>query len=189
MLTQMAPIKISIRHAELTDAEMLTGLAARTFYDAFAATNTPENMEAYMSVAFTLEQLTAELSDPRSKFLIAEVDGAPSGYSKLLNGVAPECVTGMDPIEIARLYVEQKWLGSGVGRALMQACLDEARREGHQTIYLGVWEHNHRAQAFYRKWGFEFVGTHIFQMGDDPQTDLLMEQRLTGRGGNAKFAK
>lgn len=157
---------------------MLAELAARTFYDAFAETNTPENMQTYMLEAFTVSQLTAELSDPRARFLLAEVDGTPAGYAKLYTGAAPACITGANPIELARLYVEQQYLGAGIGNDLMRACLDEARSLGHQTIYLGVWEHNTRAQAFYFKWNFTVVGSHIFQMGDDPQIDWLMQRAL-----------
>lgn len=169
-------IQTNIRSASLADAELLTGLAARTFYDAFFETNTPENMQDYLSRAFTMQRVMDELSDPNSTFLIAEIDGEPAGYAKLKLSEPPGCVAGPRPIEIVRLYVEQKHLGNGVGGALMQACLDEARRVGYQTIYLGVWERNPRAQAFYRKWGFEVVGSHVFQMGDDPQTDLWMER-------------
>jgi diamine N-acetyltransferase len=171
-------MEMVIRRANSTDAEMLTRLAARTFYDAFASSNTPEDMQAYMSEAFNLKAIEGALTDPRAKFLIAEVGGEPAGYAKLYEGEVPECITGPDPIEIVRLYVEQRWLGSGVGRALMQTCLDEARRSGHQTIYLGVWEQNHRALAFYRKWGFEIVGSHILKVGDDTQNDWWMERRL-----------
>lgn len=171
-------MEIRIRGAVREDAEMLTALAARTFYDAFAETNTPENMEAYMSVAFTVERLNEELADENSRFLIAEVEGEPAGYAKLKYGDPPECIIGPNPIEIVRLYVEQKYLGVGVGGALMQACFDSAIKEGRQTIYLGVWENNPRAYAFYRKWGFEKVGEHVFQMGDDPQTDWWMSRRL-----------
>lgn len=167
-----------IRPATITDAEMLTGLAARTFYYAFADMNTSENMQAYMSKAFTRSQLTSELSDPQAKFLIAEVEGVPAGYAKLQAGTPPACVTGQKPVELVRLYVEQKFQGSGIANDLMQACFDEARSLGHRTIYLGVWEHNHRAQSFYFRWNFRVIGSHIFQMGSDSQLDWLMERDL-----------
>lgn len=167
-----------IRHATAEDAARLTELAARTFYDAFADMNKPENMQAYMREAFTVPQLTAELNDPRASFLLAEVDDAPAGYAKLSNGAAPACITGAKPIELVRLYVAQQYLGAGIGNDLMRACMDEARSLGHQTIYLGVWEHNTRAQAFYFKWDFTVVGSHIFQMGDDAQLDWLMQRAL-----------
>lgn len=170
--------ELVIRQAVLAEAEALLELAARTFYDAFAATNTPENMQAYMSAAFTLEQMTAELRDPRSLFLLAESAGQQAGYAKLLRSEAPECVGAPSAIELSRLYVDQNVLGAGIGAALMQACLDAARRAGFQTIFLGVWEHNPRAQAFYRKWGFERVGEHVFQMGDEAQTDWWMMRSL-----------
>lgn len=167
-----------IRAATLADAEKLTELAARTFYDAFADMNTAENMKAYMSKAFSVEQVTAELSDPLAKFLLAEIEGAIVGYAKLLPGKIPACVTGPNPIELVRLYVDKNCLGAGVGNDLMQASLDEARSLGHRAIYLGVWEHNHRAQSFYFRWNFRVVGSHIFQMGTDAQMDWLMEREL-----------
>ncbi len=167
-----------IRHAVLADVEMLAQLAARTFLDAFADMNTPENIRAYISDAFSVVQLTSEINDPLSRFLIAEVDGVPAGYAKLHAGSAPGAIAGSKPIELVRLYVDRKFLGSGIGNDLMQACIDEARSLGHRTIYLGVWEHNHRAQSFYFRWKFRVVGNHIFQMGDDPQLDWLMEREL-----------
>ncbi|HQR35360.1 MAG TPA: GNAT family N-acetyltransferase [Blastocatellia bacterium] len=167
-----------IRPATVADAEALTELAARTFYDAFADMNTAENLKTYMSKAFTVEQLTAELSDPLAKFLIAETDGVIVGYAKLLTGKVPACVTGQNPIELVRLYVDKTCLGAGVGNDLMQASLDEARSLGHRSIFLGVWEHNHRAQSFYFRWNFRVVGSHIFQMGSDAQMDWLMERDL-----------
>jgi ribosomal protein S18 acetylase RimI-like enzyme len=84
----------------------------------------------------------------------------------------------VNPVELVRLYVLREWLGRGVGEALMRACVDEARRAGHATIWLGVWERNGRAQAFYRKWNFRAVGEHVFQLGYDPQKDILMQRAV-----------
>jgi len=90
----------------------------------------------------------------------------------------PEGVTDDNPIEIVRLYVSKESIGSGVGAALMRDCLNESARLGFRTLWLGVWEHNYRAQAFYRKWNFVEVGTHIFHLGDDAQRDLLMQRTV-----------
>ncbi|MFN7947977.1 MAG: N-acetyltransferase [Blastocatellia bacterium] len=169
---------ISIRRATPDDAAMLVELGTRTFYAAFRNACSAEDMQLYLSTWFTLEQVTNELHDQQSLFLIAEVAGAPAGYAKMQAGETPDCISDPQAIELSRLYVEQQHLGSGVGPALMQACLDEAGQRGHRTVYLGVWEDNHRAQAFYRKWGFEKVGEHIFMMGNDAQTDWWMERAL-----------
>jgi ribosomal protein S18 acetylase RimI-like enzyme len=96
----------------------------------------------------------------------------------LRSGDVEDGVNGEKPIELVRLYVSRDSLGSGLGAALMQACIGEARRRGHQTLWLGVWEHNTRARAFYRRWNFREVGTHVFQLGDDPQTDILMQRSI-----------
>ncbi|HVF86496.1 MAG TPA: GNAT family N-acetyltransferase [Pyrinomonadaceae bacterium] len=167
-----------IRRATIADADLLAELGARTFREAFAADNKPEDMAAYMAAAFSPEKQAAELGNPRGTFLIAEIGGVAIGYAKLNTGDAPVCVGGSDPIELARLYVSQEWIGRGVGEALMRECIEEARRAGRQTMWLGVWEHNPRAQAFYRKWNFHVVGEHVFQLGSDFQTDLLMERAV-----------
>ena len=169
----------TIRRGTLRDAELLAELGARTFSETFAVDNTPENMAAYLAASFAPAQLAADLADPRCLFHVAETDGVAVGYAMLRSGAAPEQVTGERPIELVRLYVSRDSLGSGVGAALMQTCIDEAKRSGHQTLWLGVWEHNNRAQAFYRKWKFREVGTHMFQLGDDPQTDLLMQRWIS----------
>jgi ribosomal protein S18 acetylase RimI-like enzyme len=169
---------LSIRVATISDAEMMTEFAWRTFHDAFAPMNSPDNMEAYMSQNFTLQKFSAQIADPRATFLIAEIDTTPVAFAKLYDGEVPICVSGLAPVEIERFYVDRQFHGKGVAQTLMQACFDRARQSGHGTIYLGVWENNHRAIAFYRKCGFDVVGSHVFQLGDEAQNDLLMERRL-----------
>ena len=168
---------LAIRRAVPGDAGLLAELGARTFSETFAADNDPEDMAAYLAASFNHARQTAELTDAASVFFIAEVGGAAAGYAKLHAG-GPEGIEGPKPVELVRLYVSREWLGRGVGEALMRACVDEARRAGYETIWLGVWERNGRAQAFYRKWNFRAVGEHVFHLGSDPQTDILMERPL-----------
>jgi GNAT superfamily N-acetyltransferase len=131
-----------------------------------------------MATSFNVAQQTAELEDPASTFLIAEVDGHAAGYARLHAGEPAKGVEGANPVELVRLYVSRDWLGRGLGEQLMRACIDEARQAGHETIWLGVWERNARAQAFYRKWNFRTVGEHIFPLGSDLQRDIVMERPL-----------
>lgn len=171
-------LHVSVRRATLDDANLLAELGARTFRETFAADNTAEDMATYLASHFTSAQQMAELNDPASTFLIAEVGGVAAGYAKLYADEPAEGIEGAKPIELVRLYASQEWLGRGVGGALMHACLDEARSAGYETIWLGVWERNARAQAFYRKWDFRAVGEHMFQLGSDSQRDILMERMI-----------
>lgn len=157
-------------------------MGVQTFYDSFAANNTREDMAAYLLAAFSPEKQAAELADPTSVFLIAEVDAVPVGYARVKSGDVPPEVRGPRPIELVRLYAHKGWIGQGIGAALMKACLDEARRRDYQSIWLGVRGHNARALAFYRRWGFRPVGTHVFQLGGDAQTDYILEKALGGPG-------
>ena len=172
--------EISIRPATIDDAKELTDLAYTTFWDAFAhhPKNALDDLNHYMRQAFSLEQISAELEDDQSIFLIAEIDGEPAGYAKIIIDAIEEGITAMRPIELNRLYSHQQFLGKGIGQALMDACFDRAREDGHDVMWLGVWEFNPRAQRFYEKNGFRVVGSHVFQLGEDPQTDLLMQKEL-----------
>ena len=85
-----------------------------------------------------------------------------------------------DPVELQRLYVDRTAMGRGVGAALMRATLDAARSAGYRTLWLGVWERNARAISFYERWQFETVGDHVFRLGSDHQTDLIMARRVAG---------
>ena len=175
-MTQIPDLRI--RRGTLADAGLLSELGARTFSETFAADNTPEDLAAYVATSFNLARQTSELEDPASTFLIAEVEGRAAGYAKLHDGEPEKGVEGPNPVELVRLYVSRDWLGRGIGEQLMRACIDEARQAGHETIWLGVWERNARAQAFYRKWNFRTVGEHMFQLGSDLQRDILMERPL-----------
>lgn len=168
----------SIRRATESDADLLASLGATTFNESFAAQNTPENMTAYLAATFGPEKQQAELANPRNTFLIAENDGVAIGYAHLRSGKPPECVSDPKAIELVRLYVSSTFQGGGVGWRLMDACLTEARQAGRQTIWLGVWQQNTRAQAFYERWDFYIVGEHVFLLGDDRQTDWLMQRSL-----------
>ena len=168
--------EVTVRHGTADDDVLLAELGARTFRDTFAADNTPEDMVTYLAAAFTRERQASELADPSSSFLIAEIGGVAVGYARLKDGEHPACVTGPRPIELARIYAEKSRLGHGVGAALLQACLDEATRRGHGAVWLGVWERNARARAFYEKWGFVEVGTQVFQLGRDRQNDIVMQR-------------
>ncbi len=164
----------SIRHATTHDAQLLAEVGAQTFSDTFATDNTPEDMATYLAHSFGVAKQTAELSDPSVIFLITEIDDRVAGYAKLQLGPAPDCVKGVNPIELSRLYVLPDWIGRGVAQELMDECFTVGREAACQTIWLGVWERNLRAQAFYRKVGFETVGTQPFQLGSDLQTDFIM---------------
>lgn len=171
-------VQVTIRNAKATDANLLAELGRRTFEETFSSDNTPEDMVAYVTSSFSVAQQSAELADPASLFLIAAVDGVAAGYAKLHGGKFAAAIKGAKPIELVRLYVLHEWLGRGVGEALMRACLDEARSAGYETIWLGVWERNARAQAFYSQWNFRAVGEHVFQLGSDPQRDIVMEREI-----------
>ena len=175
---------LGIRRATPADAAVLAAFAESAFVDTFAADNTPEDMAAYLAEAFGEPQQREELMDPSRIVLVAERDGELAGYAMLNDGAAPTgpvSASLMNAIEIARLYSGRRWIGTGVGAALMQHCLDLAASRGREWIWLGVWERNARAIAFYSRWGFTDVGSQSFQLGADLQTDRIMARRIAAQ--------
>lgn len=168
---------ITIRTATLADRATLTDFGRRMFEEAFAAQNTPENMRAYLDEAFNEPQQTAELSDPARVTLFAEQDGVLLGYAQVHRRDAPGVAGIACGLELARLYVDRSAHGGGVAQELMRAVEAIAREQG-QTIWLGVWEHNPRAIAFYEKCGFSIAGSQQFKLGEDLQTDYVMVKMI-----------
>lgn len=169
---------VVVRTASQRDVSLLAQLSTTTFRATFAQDNTPEDMEAYVTENLCEEKLAGEIADPLATFFIAELSGKPLGYAKLHRGSPDVCVTGAKAIELVRLYVLPESIGQGVGARLMKECIDTAKSQGFDTLWLGVWEHNPRAIRFYRRWGFVEVGSHIFQLGSDAQTDLILQKTL-----------
>ena len=170
------PGNIRIRPASETDAAALARLAEETFRDTFSASNAAENMQRHCETTYGQPLQLAEIRSPDMETWLVEDDGRLVAYTQLRRGTAPAVVSARVPIEIQRFYVQVDAHGKGVARALMEHVVARARQLCTDVVWLGVWEHNPRAIAFYRKWGFEVVGEHVFMLGDDPQRDLLMRR-------------
>jgi GNAT superfamily N-acetyltransferase len=169
---------IVIRLADKNDAAAIAAISRKTFYDTFAAHNTAEDMQLFMDNVFTEPALVAEVGAEGNIFLVAVADGDMVGYARLREAPPPAGLEDAAAIELARLYSLQSMIGKGVGKALMQQCVDTARKLKKQVLWLGVWEHNHRAIDFYTKWGFEKFAEHDFVLGKDVQKDWLMKKIL-----------
>ncbi len=176
-------LKSFIRLAEEKDIAQLVQLSSNSFRNAFEASNKKSDVDLYIEINFSYAQLQSQVLDCNNVFLLlfVEEQASPVGYAKLRMGLAEACVNGKNPIEIERLYLDAPAIGKGLGSVLMQACLETAESMGHQSVWLGVWEHNDRAIAFYKRWGFKLVGTHPFQQGTETQTDYVMQRAIIRR--------
>ena len=171
-------MRVIVRRALPDDAGALAELAARTFYDTFADSNSAEDMEVFLTSTYSETIQRAEIMDPLMITLLAEIDGELGGFAQILAGEAPSFVRGESPIEIKRFYVAKAYHGTGAAQELMRSAEGAARSAGAKTLWLGVWEHNDRALAFYRKTGFSPVGRKPFLVGSDLQTDVVLERPL-----------
>lgn len=162
----------------VSDVSILRGIARDTFIETFSEANKAEDMERYLTENFSEEQLARELSNPDSFFYVAEVNGHVVGYLKLNTAHAQTEPQAANALEIERIYVLGSYHGGGVGQALYHHAMSVAEDRKASYVWLGVWEHNHRALRFYAKNGFIAFGTHIFQLGNDQQTDILMKKSV-----------
>jgi diamine N-acetyltransferase len=160
--------------------ESISRLLAESFTAKFGPDNPPGVVEAYADASFSPIAVAGQLADPTARLLVAEIDRELTGVANLVEGPAPVELPGRRPLQLSRLYTRTGATGSGIGSLLMRRVLEMAAEQEYDVIWLGVWEHNAGAIAFYRRWRFEEVGTLVFRLGDDDQTDLLMCRPVMG---------
>lgn len=176
------PEPITFRRAVVGDAAALAEFAARTFDETYGTENEPVNVIAHLMSAYGVAQQSAELANPDWITVVAESRPVLAAYTQVRRVKAPPCVTAADPVEIYRFYVDKPWHGTGLGRLLMKSALEAAAELGGRHAWLGVWEHNPRARAFYMKCGFVDVGSQDFFVGPDRQTDRVLVVPVTALG-------
>lgn len=167
---------MNIIQATTTHVELLQQLGKETFYDTFHAHNDAQTMETYLQRAFTIDKLTAELEHAQSFFYVLFDGDEAAGYMKLNIDEAQSEPFGSETLEVERIYIRQAHKRRGFGNVLMQKAMDVAKTHDKRAIWLGVWEKNEQAIAFYEKNGFVKVGEHTFMMGDEAQTDYVMQK-------------
>ena len=169
---------IIVRVATKRDAEFIADMSRRTFYETFALENTKEDMDKFMNEQFTREALIKEVGAKDNIFLLAFDEEQPVGYARIRENNNPPSLGTANAIEIARIYAATNTIGKGIGKALMQKCIEIAKTGNREIVWLGVWEKNQRAIEFYKKWGFEKFADHDFILGNDVQKDWLMKKTL-----------
>jgi ribosomal protein S18 acetylase RimI-like enzyme len=158
----------------------LQKISSQTFYETFSGVNSEENMTKYSEENLSLEKLSDELNNASSAFYFAMLDNNVIGYLKLNFGQAQTELKEDNALEIERIYVLQEFHGKKVGQLLYEKAIQIAGQKNADYIWLGVWEENIRAINFYKKNGFIEFDKHIFELGDDKQTDIMMKKKLGG---------
>jgi ribosomal protein S18 acetylase RimI-like enzyme len=169
---------INIKHCNLEDLHKLQEISYETFNETFKDQNSPENMNAYLERAFNLKQLEKELSNISSQFCFIYFNNEVAGYLKVNTNDAQSEEMGDESLEIERVYIKTKFQRHGLGKYLLNKAMEIALELNKKKIWLGVWEKNENAVAFYKKMGFVQTGAHSFYMGDEEQTDFIMTKIL-----------
>lgn len=176
----MQPLAITISPILPEEAGELSQLSKESFIDAFLAQNKEEDIMAFVNVAYTPERLTPELLNPDTSLFFARYADSPAavGYLKVNFGPAQTELQDPEALEVERLYLSSDQTGKGIGQLLLDKALEIARASGMRYVWLGVWEHNVKARKFYARNGFTDFDSHIFTLGDDAQTDIMMKKML-----------
>jgi ribosomal protein S18 acetylase RimI-like enzyme len=161
-----------------SDLNQLQIIGRQTFFETFTEGNSEENMKMYLEEGFSVEKLLSELKDPNAAFYFAKLEGEVIGYLKLNFGDSQTELKDNSALEIERIYVLKEFYGKSVGQLLYKKALEIAHQKKVNYVWLGVWEENPRAISFYKKNGFVEFDKHIFKLGDDEQTDIMMKLTL-----------
>ena len=170
---------IQIKKISLNEIDQLQKIGRQTFYETFAEVNSEENIKNYLENGFSTEKLTAELTDNNSEFYFATLNDEAIGYLKINFGPSQTELKNDKTLEIERIYVSKEFHGKKVGQLLYEKAIEIAKQKNSEYVWLGVWEENHRALGFYRKNGFVEFDKHIFRLGNEEQTDLMMKLKLS----------
>ncbi|MUG47816.1 GNAT family N-acetyltransferase [Paenibacillus woosongensis] len=171
-------MNIEIKKCNYEDLRNLQAIGIETFNDTFRHQNLSENMKAYLDRAFNLKQLEKELSNISSQFYFIYCNEDIGGYLKINIDDAQSEDMGKDSLEIERIYVKKNYQKQGLGKYLLNQALEIALECNKKKIWLGVWEKNEKAIAFYKKMGFIQAGAHSFYMGDEEQMDFIMIKHI-----------
>ncbi len=169
---------MTIRKISIEDWQKLQEIGKQTFYETFAESNSAEDMQRYLEESFAEEKVKNELSNPNSEFYFAEIDDEVVGYLKLNFGTSQTELQDNNAVEIERIYVLKTYHGQKVGQLLYDKAIEVAQNKQAEYVWLGVWEENPRAIRFYEKNGFVAFDKHIFKLGNDEQTDIMMRKNL-----------
>ena len=169
---------ITIKKCTPKDLPNLQEISYETFNETFKHQNSSENMKAYLERAFDFEQLEKELLTTASQFFFVYVNNELAGYLKVNTQDAQSEEMGDESLEIERIYIKSKFQKHGLGKYLLRKALEIAEENKKKKIWLGVWEKNENAIAFYEKMGFVQTGAHSFYMGDEEQVDFIMVKTL-----------
>lgn|SRR5690554_5835932 len=169
---------MTIRECGLEDLPVLKQICEKTFLETFGEDNSEEDMERYLKETFSEETLKKELEEEDSLYFLAFMEEKPAGYMKLNFRDAQTEKGHEEAMEVQRIYVRKDMLGKGIGKRMLKKAMDIGKERNLKYVWLGVWEHNSKAIAFYEKLGFEKFDTHVFLLGEDRQTDHLMKRRL-----------
>jgi diamine N-acetyltransferase len=171
---------MSLYLKKVTDNEVLQlqSIGLKTFTETFSKINTKENMDKYLSEKFSLEQLISEINNQFSEFYFALLENKIVGYLKINFGLSQTEVKDDKSLEIERIYVLNEFHSNKIGQFLFEKALQIAQNKNKDYIWLGVWEENYKALNFYKKNGFLEFDKHIFRLGNDEQTDLLLKLNL-----------
>ncbi len=170
--------EIVINKIGIEQIDQLQQIGRQTFEETFAESNTAENMAKYLEEAYSHEKISAELNNPNSFFYFAILDQKVIGYLKLNMGGSQTEVKDNDALEIERIYVIKEFHGKKVGQLLFDKAIQVAKAQHVAYVWLGVWEENKRAIQFYTKNGFVEFDQHVFVLGDEAQTDIMMKLEL-----------
>ena len=169
---------MEIKKVTLHEIAQLQEIGRQTFFETFSAANTEENMKKYLEEGFSVKKLTAELSDKNSDFYFVLIDQKVVGYLKLNFAASQTELKDDKSLEIERIYVLKEFHGKKVGQLLYEQAIQIAKQANAAYVWLGVWEENPRAINFYKKNGFVEFDKHIFKLGDEEQTDIMMKLLL-----------
>ena len=171
-------MSIHLQKITKNNVQDLQEVSIQTFTETFKDNNSEKSLNDYLNTAYVLTKLEKELENPHSEFYFAYFNNELAGYLKININDAQSEKMGENALEVERIYIKKSFKRRGIGRHLIETAEQLAKKYQKNLMWLGVWEYNPKAIAFYETLGFKVIGAHSFFMGEEEQTDLIMSKQL-----------
>ena len=171
-------MSIHLQKITKNNVQDLQEVSIQTFTETFKDNNSEKSLNDYLNTAYELTKLEKDLENPHSEFYFAYFNNEIAGYLKININDAQSEKMGENALEVERIYIKKSFKRRGIGRHLIETAEQLAKKYQKNLMWLGVWEYNPKAIAFYETLGFKVIGAHSFFMGEEEQTDLIMSKQL-----------
>jgi ribosomal protein S18 acetylase RimI-like enzyme len=146
------------------DYKEFAGIASQSFIESHGRSAAPEDINKYVLENYNWDVCKAELADAKNNYHFIYHDNILAGFSKIVFNVPHPNIAAVNVTKLERFYLLKEFYGMRIGDELFNYNIELSKANHQSGMWLYVWKENLRAIRFYKKKGFEMIGSHEFKL-------------------------